>query len=107
MKLPWRSLRISDGDSIEIGLSDLAMDLLVRAIAVLSPAYHQGTAGMIVSMLSIVASKFHRAADLSRRASVSAISSTAPRQSSTIQRFAVRLRELAATDDNDYFVSCS
>jgi hypothetical protein len=26
-------------DSIEIGLSDLAMDLLVRAIAVVSPAY--------------------------------------------------------------------
>jgi hypothetical protein len=83
------------------------MDLLVRAIAVISPAYHQGTAGMIASMLSIHVAEFNRAADVSWRTSVSATSSAAPRQSSTIQRYASVCRKLAATGDNDYFVSCS
>jgi hypothetical protein len=46
---------------------------------------------MIASMLSIPAAEFHRAEDVSRRTSVSATSSAATRQSSTIQRY-VRMR---------------
>ena len=83
------------------------MDLLVRAITVISPTHHQGTAGMIGGMLSILAAEFYRARgrveenkrirDLFR--------STAPVINDPTLR--VRLQELAATGDNDYRVSCS
>ena len=47
---------------IEAVCQKMAEDLIVRVIPEMGPAYHQGTVGMIASLLGIIAEEWDRAA---------------------------------------------
>jgi hypothetical protein len=84
----------------------LAQDLAVRVIPAISPTYHQGTVGMIASLLAMVAEEWDRAAsrrieennrmrDLFRDAA-SSVKDTGLKR---------RLSELAETSDRDFRIA--
>lgn len=84
----------------------LAQDLAVRVIPAISPTYHQGTVGMIASLLAMVAEEWDRAAsrrieendrmrDLFRDAASSV-------KDVGLKR---RLSELAETSDRDFRIA--
>ncbi len=47
---------------VEIVFQTAAMDLIERVIPAIGPSYHQGTVGMIASLLAIVSEEWDRAA---------------------------------------------
>ncbi len=47
---------------IEAVFQKTAQDLIERVIPAISPSYHQGTVGMIATMLAIVSEEWDRAA---------------------------------------------
>src|SRR5260370_17919597 len=47
---------------VEVVFLTMAQDLIERVIPAIGPSYHQGTVGMIASMLAIVGEEWDRAA---------------------------------------------
>ena len=84
----------------------MAADLFVRVIPEISPAYHQGTVGMVASILSIIGEEWDRAA--SRRLEENdrmrkLFREAAPFVNDTAFRRTVEA--LADTKDHDFHVS--
>ncbi|MGH7780087.1 MAG: hypothetical protein ACREQR_09690 [Candidatus Binataceae bacterium] len=48
--------------NVEAVCKTMAEDLIVRVLPAIAPAYHQGTVGMVASLLSIVGEEWDRAA---------------------------------------------
>jgi hypothetical protein len=91
---------------IDTVLLTMAQDLAERVIPAISPSYHQGTVGIIASMLAMVAEEWDRAAsrrieendrmrDLFRDAAASV-------KDTELNR---RLSELAETSDRDFRIA--
>ena len=84
----------------------IAMDLLVRVVPAISPPYHQGTVGMVASLLAIVSEEWDRAA--SRRIEENDRLREIFRDAAAITKdpaLKARLIELAATVDRDFRIS--
>jgi hypothetical protein len=92
--------------NIPIVFQTMALDLMMRVIPAISPSYHQGTVGMIATMLAIAADEWDRGA--SRRIEENQklrelFANAAP----VVKDLALggRLKELAATREEDFRVS--
>ncbi len=84
----------------------MAMDLFMRVVPAISPAYHQGTVGMIGTMLSIASEEWDRAA--SRRIEENGRLREIFREAMPVVKDATlkaRLAALAETKDSDFRVS--
>jgi hypothetical protein len=92
--------------AVEIVFQTMAIDLLARVVPAISPAYHQGTVGMVASILSIAADEWDRAASrrIEENQSLRGLFRTAaPVVDDPALRS--RIRKLAVTIDDDYRVS--
>jgi hypothetical protein len=84
----------------------MAMDLIERVIPAIGPSYHQGTVGMIASLLAIVSEEWDRAA--SRRIEENNRLRELFRQAApAVNDPALRSRifQLAKTADHDFHIS--
>lgn len=91
---------------IDAVFATFAMDLAQRVIPAISPSYHQGTIGMIASMLAMVAEEWDRGA--SRRIEENSRIRDLFRDSAASVKDAGlkrRLSELAETSDRDFRIS--
>jgi hypothetical protein len=91
---------------IEIVFQITALDLLERVVPAISPSYHQGTIGMIASILSMAGEEWDRAA--SRRIEENNRLRELFREASSVVRDGTlksRLMELSRTRDNDFHIS--
>ena len=82
------------------------MDLMTRVIPAISPVYHQGTIGMIASMLAIAAEEWDRAASrrIEENIAIRAIFKSAA-NSVASSELRARLESLAKGVDADFRVS--
>lgn len=83
-----------------------ALDLLERVVPAMSPSYHQGTIGMIASMLSMAGEEWDRAA--SRRIEENHRLRELFREASSVVidgALKSRLMQLSETRDNDFHIS--
>lgn len=84
----------------------MAADLIERVVPAISPPYHQGTIGMIASMLSLVGEEWDRAA--SRRLEENDRLREIFRDAAKVTRnpsLNARLKKLAETIDGDFRIS--
>jgi hypothetical protein len=84
----------------------MAMDLIQRVVPAISPTYHQGTIGMIATLLSIASEEWDRAA--SRRFEENQRLREIFRDGATVIKdlsMSARLARLAATCDTDLRIS--
>lgn len=91
---------------VEIVFQTMAMDLLERVIPAIGPSYHQGTVGMIATLLAIVSEEWDRAA--SRRVEENNRLRELFRQAAPVASDAAlrsRLLQLAETRDDDFRIS--
>jgi hypothetical protein len=91
---------------VEIVFQTMAMDLIERVIPAIGPTYHQGTVGMIATLLAIVSEEWDRAA--SRRIEENNRLRELFKQAATaINDPALRSRifQLAKTADNDFHIA--
>ncbi len=91
---------------VPIAFQTMAMDLFARVVPAISPAYHQGTVGMIATMLAIASEEWDRAA--SRRIEENIRLREIFRQALPVVQDAslkARLAGLAETTDSDFRVS--
>jgi len=83
-----------------------AMDLLMRVVPEISPAYHQGTVGMIAAMLAMAAEEWDRVASrrIEENAAIRAIfRRAAPEVPDSGLR--ARLESMAHASDSDFRIS--
>jgi hypothetical protein len=91
---------------VEVVFLTMAQDLLERVIPAISPSYHQGTVGMVATLLAIVGEEWDRAA--SRRVEENQRLRELFRESApaVIDRaLKTRILELADTRDCDFRIS--
>jgi hypothetical protein len=91
---------------VEVVFLTMAQDLLERVIPAISPTYHQGTVGMVATLLAIVGEEWDRAA--SRRVEENQRLRELFRKSApaVIDRaLKTRILELADTRDHDFHIS--
>ena len=91
---------------VEIVFQTMAIDLIERVIPAIGPTYHQGTVGMIATLLAIVSEEWDRAA--SRRIEENQRLRELFRQAApAINDPALRSRifQLAKTADHDFHIS--
>ncbi len=91
---------------VETVFQTMAMDLIERVIPAIGPRYHQGTVGMIATLLAIVSEEWDRAA--SRRIEENSRLRELFRQAApAVNDPALRSRifQLAKTADNDFHIS--
>jgi len=84
----------------------MAMDLIERVIPAIGPSYHQGTVGMIATLLAIVSEEWDRAA--SRRIEENnRLRELFKQAATTINDPALRSRifQLAKTADHDFHIT--
>ena len=84
----------------------MAMDLMMRVIPAISPAYHQGTIGMIASMFAMAADEWDRSA--SRRIEENARLREIFKEAAPVvseKKLKARLTELSKTRDDDFRIS--
>ena len=91
---------------VEVVFLSMAQDLIERVIPAISPSYHQGTVGMIATLLAIVGEEWDRAA--SRRIEENQrlrelFRESAPAVNDPALR--TRILKLADTRDNDFHIS--
>jgi len=92
--------------AVNVVFMKMAQDLMERVIPAISPTYHQGTIGMIATMLLSVAEEWDRVA--SRRVEENRSIRDLFRKASSIVNkpdLAKRLRELSETKDDDFHIS--
>jgi hypothetical protein len=92
--------------AVPVVFQTMAKDLLERVIPAISPAYHQGTIGMIASMLSITGEEWDRSA--SRRIEENGRLREIFREGAKVSSNAAlntRLIRLAETTDSDFRIS--
>ncbi len=92
--------------NIEAVCKKMAEDLLVRVLPAITPTYHQGTVGMIATLLSIIGEEWDRAA--SRRIEENSrirelLREAAPCVSDAALKH--RISALADTKDRDFHIS--
>ena len=91
---------------IDIVFQITALDLLERVVPEISPSYHQGTIGMVASILSMASEEWDRAA--SRRIEENSRLRELFRESSSIvidETLKRHLMQLSETRDNDFHIS--
>jgi hypothetical protein len=91
---------------VETVFQTMAMDLIERVIPAISPSYHQGTVGMIATLLAIVSEEWDRAA--SRRIEENNRLRELFRQAApAVNDPALRSRifQLAKTADSDFHIT--
>ena len=91
---------------VEIVFQTMAMDLIERVIPAIGPTYHQGTVGMVATLLAIVSEEWDRAA--SRRIEENNRLRELFRQAAgAVNDPALRSRifQLAKTADNDFHIT--
>ena len=91
---------------VEIVFQTMAMDLIERVIPAIGPTYHQGTVGMIATLLAIVSEEWDRAA--SRRIEENnRLRELFKQAAPAINDPALRSRvfQLAKTADNDFHIA--
>ncbi|HXN85684.1 MAG TPA: hypothetical protein VN867_06410 [Candidatus Binataceae bacterium] len=91
---------------IEIVFQITALDLLERVVPAISPSYHQGTIGMIASMMSMVGEEWDRAA--SRRIEENNRLRELFHEASSVVTdgtLKTRLMRLSETRDDDFHIS--
>lgn len=91
---------------IEIAFEQVAADLLERVAPAISSSYHQGTVGMVATILMIATEEWDRAASrrIEENASIRALfHEAAPAVKNSALR--ERLGELTAVEDRDFRVS--
>ena len=91
---------------VEIVFQTMAMDLIERVIPAIGPTYHQGTVGMVATLLAIVSEEWDRAA--SRRIEENNRLRELFRQAApAVNDPALRSRifQLAKTADQDFHIS--
>lgn len=91
---------------VETVFQTMAMDLLERVIPAIAPAYHQGTVGMVATLLAIASEEWDRAA--SRRIEENnrlreLFSQAAPAVNDSALRS--RILRLAESVDRDFHIS--
>ena len=92
--------------NIPIVFQTVAADLMTRVLPAISPTYHQGTVGMVATLLVIAADEWDRGA--SRRLEENEAIRALFRRASAIvsdKSLANKLTQLANTTDSDYRVS--
>lgn len=84
----------------------MAADLVERVVPAIRPPYHQGTIGMIASMLSLVGDEWDRAASrrIEENDSLRAIFRDAAKVTNS-SALNARLTKLGATRDGDFRIS--
>ena len=91
---------------VETVFQTMAMDLIERVIPAIGPTYHQGTVGMIATLLAIVSEEWDRAA--SRRIEENnRLRELFKQAATTINDPALRSRifQLAKTADHDFHIT--
>ena len=91
---------------VQAVFQQMAVDLMQRVIPAISPAYHQGTIGMIATMLMFAGEEWDRAA--SRRLEENQRLREIFRDAAAVTKNSglnARLTELAATRDDDFRIS--
>ncbi len=91
---------------VETVFQTVAMDLIERVIPAIGPTYHQGTVGMIATLLAIVSEEWDRAA--SRRIEENnRLRELFKQAATTINDPALRSRifQLAKTADHDFHIT--
>ena len=91
---------------VETVFQTMAMDLIERVIPAIGPSYHQGTVGMIATLLAIVSEEWDRAA--SRRVEENnRLRELFKQAATTINDPALRSRifQLAKTADHDFHIT--
>ena len=91
---------------VETVFQTMAMDLIERVIPAIGPSYHQGTVGMIATLLAIVSEEWDRAA--SRRIEENnRLRELFKQAATTINDPALRSRifQLAKTADHDFHIT--
>lgn len=91
---------------VEVVFLTMAQDLIERVIPAISPTYHQGTVGMIATLLAIVGEEWDRAA--SRRVEENQRLRELFRESAAAvndRALKTRILKLADTRDHDFHIS--
>ena len=91
---------------VEVVFLTMAQDLLERVIPAITPTYHQGTVGMVATLLAIVSEEWDRAA--SRRIEENQRLRELFRESAPAVNdpaLKTRILKLADTRDNDFHIS--
>ncbi|HUA34328.1 MAG TPA: hypothetical protein VMA09_12035 [Candidatus Binataceae bacterium] len=92
--------------NIPVVFQTVAADLMMRVLPAISPTYHQGTVGMIATLLVIAADEWDRGA--SRRLEENQAMRDLFRKAAPVvsdKALSDRLKQLASSSDTDYRVS--